>query len=90
MPTDYVTPVKVNSSYNISDSGIYVCYQSLHSNWNTFFSRITSFDGKISLLDVGSCYHPFAEFEEFLPLGIDLCPAVEVIDYTATITHAIY
>ena len=32
----------------------------------------------IRLLDVGSCYNGFQRFDEFLSLGIDLCPAVEV------------
>lgn len=37
------------------------------------------FEGKVRILDVGSCYNPFLEFEEFLALGIDLCPAVESV-----------
>lgn len=34
--------------------------------------------GKIRLLDVGSCFNPFLKFEEFLTVGIDIVPAVEV------------
>lgn len=35
-------------------------------------------DGKIRLLDVGSCFNGFQQFDEFLAVGIDLCPAVPV------------
>ncbi|CAI9721847.1 probable methyltransferase BMT2 homolog isoform X2 [Octopus vulgaris] len=31
--------------------------------------------GKIRLLDVGSCFNPFLQFEEFLAVGIDISPA---------------
>lgn len=31
---------------------------------------------KISVLDVGSCYNPFGEYEELDVLPIDLCPAL--------------
>lgn len=34
--------------------------------------------GKIRLLDVGSCFNPFLKFDEFLTVGIDIVPAVEV------------
>lgn len=34
--------------------------------------------GKIRLLDVGSCFNPFKKFDEFLTVGIDIVPAVEV------------
>ncbi|XP_013395205.1 uncharacterized protein LOC106162450 [Lingula anatina] len=37
------------------------------------------FRGRIRLLDVGSCFNPFREFEEFLALGIDISPAVESV-----------
>ncbi|XP_005109809.2 S-adenosylmethionine sensor upstream of mTORC1 [Aplysia californica] len=37
------------------------------------------FQGKIRLLDVGSCYNPFREFPEFEPIGIDLCPATDTV-----------
>lgn len=30
------------------------------------------------LLDVGSCFNPFLKFDEFLTVGIDIVPAVEV------------
>ncbi|XP_033745370.1 S-adenosylmethionine sensor upstream of mTORC1-like [Pecten maximus] len=33
------------------------------------------FRGRIRLLDVGSCYNPFAGFEEFLSIGLDISPA---------------
>ncbi|KAK3103867.1 hypothetical protein FSP39_022514 [Pinctada imbricata] len=42
--------------------------------------RLGSFaQGKLYLLDVGSCYNPFSEFEEFISIGIDLCPANEKV-----------
>ncbi|XP_019748884.1 S-adenosylmethionine sensor upstream of mTORC1 isoform X2 [Hippocampus comes] len=34
--------------------------------------------GKIRLLDVGSCFNPFKKFDEFLTVGIDIVPAVEL------------
>ncbi|XP_059916318.1 S-adenosylmethionine sensor upstream of mTORC1 isoform X2 [Gadus macrocephalus] len=34
--------------------------------------------GKMRLLDVGSCFNPFLEFDEFLTVGIDIVPAVEL------------
>lgn len=34
--------------------------------------------GKMRLLDVGSCFNPFLKFDEFLTVGIDIVPAVEV------------
>lgn len=33
------------------------------------------FRGKIRLLDVGSCFNPFLQFDEFLAVGIDISPA---------------
>jgi 25S rRNA (adenine2142-N1)-methyltransferase len=36
-------------------------------------------DSKISVLDVGSCYNPFKEFEELDVLPVDLCPALESV-----------
>jgi len=44
-----------------------------------FLYRCLPFTEKISILDVGSCYNPFKEFKEFLAVGLDLCPAVEVV-----------
>ncbi|XP_059166678.1 S-adenosylmethionine sensor upstream of mTORC1-like isoform X2 [Physella acuta] len=38
-----------------------------------------SVTGKIRLLDVGSCYNPFLEFEEFDAVGIDLSPAKQTV-----------
>lgn len=34
--------------------------------------------GRMRLLDVGSCFNPFLKFDEFLTVGIDIVPAVEV------------
>jgi hypothetical protein len=34
------------------------------------------------LLDVGSCFNPFLKFDEFLTVGIDIVPAVEVCTIT--------
>ena len=34
--------------------------------------------GRIRLLDVGSCFNPFLEFEELQAVGIDISPAAEV------------
>lgn len=42
------------------------------------FLRLLHSLGKIRLLDVGSCFNPFLKFEEFLTVGIDIVPAVEV------------
>jgi hypothetical protein len=36
------------------------------------------FEGKIRLLDVGSCYDPFRQFDDFTVVAIDISPAVEV------------
>lgn len=36
---------------------------------------ILPFRGKIRLLDVGSCFNPFLQFDEFLAVGIDISPA---------------
>lgn len=34
------------------------------------------FSGQLRLLDVGSCFNPFLDYEEFLSIGIDISPAV--------------
>lgn len=47
----------------------YLCYSSI--------SQL----GKMRLLDVGSCFNPFLKFDEFLTVGIDIVPAVEVWVY---------
>ncbi|XP_050412706.1 S-adenosylmethionine sensor upstream of mTORC1 isoform X1 [Patella vulgata] len=40
------------------------------------YNQITlPFKGKIRLLDVGSCYNPFIEFDEIHAVGIDISPA---------------
>lgn len=38
------------------------------------------------LLDVGSCFNPFLKFDEFLTVGIDIVPAVEVGAFCSVIT----
>jgi hypothetical protein len=43
--------------------------------------RLLQASGKIRLLDVGSCFNPFLKFEEFLTVGIDIVPAVEVCGF---------
>ena len=42
-----------------------------------YFSTLP-FEGRIRLLDVGSCYNPFEQFDEFQAIGVDISPAVEV------------
>ncbi|XP_078272804.1 S-adenosylmethionine sensor upstream of mTORC1 isoform X2 [Rhinoraja longicauda] len=45
---------------------------------NAAFTNLLCFSGKIRLLDVGSCFNPFLKFDEFLAVGIDIVPAVEL------------
>lgn len=45
------------------------------SNASSTDSNLLGVGEKILLLDVGSCYNPFKDFEEFVSLGLDLCPA---------------
>ena len=52
----------------------------------SFEFRPCPFTGKIRLLDVGSCYNPFQEFSDFVAIGIDIMPAVEVLGHTITLT----
>nr|SVE76085.1 EOG090X0FUY [Daphnia hispanica] len=49
------------------------------SNSNTEWPKLILKESKISMLDVGSCYNPFGEYEELDVLSIDLCPAVESV-----------
>ncbi|XP_038067552.1 S-adenosylmethionine sensor upstream of mTORC1-like [Patiria miniata] len=35
--------------------------------------------GPLRLLDVGSCFNPFLQYEEFLSVGIDISPAVDSV-----------
>ncbi|XP_022081226.1 probable methyltransferase BMT2 homolog isoform X2 [Acanthaster planci] len=35
--------------------------------------------GPLRLLDVGSCFNPFIQYEEFLSVGIDISPAVDSV-----------
>ena len=43
-----------------------------------FFTRCPSVNGKLLLLDVGSCFNPFAAYNNIDPLAIDLQPAISV------------
>jgi len=43
-----------------------------------FFPRFPSVSGKLRLLDVGSCFNPFAVYNNIDPLAIDLQPAISV------------
>ena len=43
-----------------------------------FFPRFSSVNGKLLLLDVGSCFNPFAVYNNIDPLAIDLQPAISV------------
>ncbi|XP_055505971.1 S-adenosylmethionine sensor upstream of mTORC1 isoform X2 [Leucoraja erinacea] len=45
---------------------------------NAAFTNLLCFSGKIRLLDVGSCFNPFLKFDEYLAVGIDIVPAVEL------------
>lgn len=46
----------------------------------SLFFRDLPFEGKIALLDVGSCHNSFEKFDDFFSVvGIDLYPAVEVM-----------
>jgi len=40
--------------------------------------RTLPFEGKVRLLDVGSCFNPFLAFPELQAVGIDISPATEV------------
>ena len=40
-----------------------------------FFSSVLPIEGKIRVLDVGSCFNPFADYDDFLAVGIDISPA---------------
>nr|SVE73884.1 EOG090X0FUY [Daphnia atkinsoni] len=46
------------------------------SNPHTVRPELILKEPKISVLDVGSCYNPFGEYEELDVLPIDLCPAL--------------
>ncbi|XP_061085488.1 S-adenosylmethionine sensor upstream of mTORC1 isoform X1 [Conger conger] len=41
--------------------------------------RLSVQTGRIRLLDVGSCFNPFLQFDEFLTVGIDIVPAVQTV-----------
>ncbi|XP_076063107.1 S-adenosylmethionine sensor upstream of TORC1 [Oratosquilla oratoria] len=46
---------------------------------------------KLKILDVGSCYNPFAEFEEFDVMAIDICPAIKSVkksDFLKLVVHS--
>ena len=42
------------------------------------YFRCLPFEEKILLIDVGSCFNPFSEFDEFHAVGIDISPATKV------------
>ena len=42
------------------------------------FPRFPSVTDKLLLLDVGSCFNPFAAYNDIDPLAIDLQPAISV------------
>ena len=46
--------------------------------------RVLPIEGKIKVLDVGSCFNPFADYNDFLAVGIDICPANPVSLFKAT------
>ena len=58
----------------------------VHSAWlpsaeEDVMKVVSQFAGrKLVLLDVGSCYNPFSQFDEFSVTAIDIAPAVEVCD----------
>ncbi|CAC5419521.1 BMT2 [Mytilus coruscus] len=43
--------------------------------FSTPYFQELQIDGKIRLLDVGSCFNPFARYDDFLAVGIDIGPA---------------
>nr|KAG5687419.1 hypothetical protein BaRGS_019818 [Batillaria attramentaria] len=47
-------------------------------------------EGKVRLLDVGSCYNPFCQFDEFLPIAIDISPANECDFLSLEITEPLH
>ncbi|KAK3589494.1 hypothetical protein CHS0354_030617 [Potamilus streckersoni] len=47
----------------------------LYPRISSYNNIALQFGGKIRLLDVGSCFNPFLDFEEFLTIGIDISPA---------------
>jgi hypothetical protein len=53
---------------------------SWHGSYYFYIFRDVPVKGRIRLLDVGSCFNPFLEFEELQAVGIDISPATEVTD----------
>ncbi|XP_045036851.1 S-adenosylmethionine sensor upstream of mTORC1-like [Daphnia magna] len=49
------------------------------SNSDTEWPKLILNESKVAVLDVGSCYNPFGEYEELDVLSIDLCPALESV-----------
>ncbi|XP_057376182.1 S-adenosylmethionine sensor upstream of mTORC1-like isoform X2 [Daphnia carinata] len=49
------------------------------SNTDTEWSKFILQNSKVTVLDVGSCYNPFGEYEELNVLPIDLYPALESV-----------
>lgn len=79
--------VTKSSSYPEDHECVYqTCTTHLKSNCKLLTSTLLSHLccssisqlGKMRLLDVGSCFNPFLKFDEFLTVGIDIVPAVEV------------
>ena len=52
---------------------------SLPQSDDDVYRIVTSFHGRqLRLLDVGSCYNPFLDYQEFEVTAIDIAPAVNV------------
>lgn len=52
----------------------------LHTTKDESFTHIQlPFEGRIRLLDVGSCYNPFLRWDHFLTVAIDISPATETV-----------
>nr|SVE73256.1 EOG090X0FUY [Ceriodaphnia reticulata] len=51
----------------------------LKSKLSIEWPKASGKESKIRVLDVGSCYNPFQEYEELDVLPIDLCPALESV-----------
>nr|SVE88962.1 EOG090X0FUY [Daphnia sinensis]SVE89585.1 EOG090X0FUY [Daphnia sinensis]SVE90210.1 EOG090X0FUY [Daphnia sinensis]SVE90839.1 EOG090X0FUY [Daphnia sinensis]SVE92088.1 EOG090X0FUY [Daphnia sinensis] len=49
------------------------------SNSDAEWPKLILKESKVTVLDVGSCYNPFGEYEELDVLSIDLCPAIESV-----------
>ncbi|XP_071481116.1 S-adenosylmethionine sensor upstream of mTORC1-like [Diadema antillarum] len=54
-------------------------YDLSHPGSNRYNTISLPFSGQLRLLDVGSCFNPFLDYDEFLSVGIDISPAVESV-----------